>query len=324
MITPLPIINKYKEIERFLEPLRRQVRASVLIFCDERGLAHVSRVKTLESLTEKIESGRFSAWSDLDDLVAFTIVVPTLSDEPEVLTFLQSTFEQVNLRSRNTALKAPDVFRFDSTRFIGRLKANDETAATELHNVRFEIQVRTAFEHAWAVTTHSLAYKSADVSWNHLRLAAQLKAAVEQMDTLILAFEGASEKVQSSVWPEIKAKASLKKYMDSAVTDGHIPVELTPKDWSRYVDNAFRVLQCAGMRSPDKISEAVQAALTKEVNELGIGNVPLSISLWQFTFACLCRAGFLDRLTNHWPLITSELELLYPDVKGVTSRFNYE
>lgn len=135
-----------------------------------------------------------------------------------------------------------------------------------------------SFEHAWSVTTHNLTYKSRDVSWNQLRLTAQLKAAVEQLDTLILAFEGASEKIQASDWLEIKAKGALKRFMASAVDAGQIPVELTPKDWSRFVDNAFRLLRCGGMRKPDDIGKTVQHALTEELNRLGAGNVPLSVS----------------------------------------------
>jgi hypothetical protein len=37
-----------------------------------------------------------------------------------------------------------------------------------------------------------LVYKSSEIDWKRLRLAAQIKANVEQLDTLILAFEQTS------------------------------------------------------------------------------------------------------------------------------------
>jgi ppGpp synthetase/RelA/SpoT-type nucleotidyltranferase len=168
------------------------VRDSLLVLCEDRGFALVSRIKTLESVSEKVETGRFDSWASLDDLVAVTVVIPTLTSEPAVVSFLKDSFKEVELRARSSTFKAPEVFRFDCTRFIGQLRSPDENSRTPIHDVLFEVQIRSAFEHAWSVTTHALAYKSPEVSWSRLRLTAQLKAAVEQLDTLVLSFEEAT------------------------------------------------------------------------------------------------------------------------------------
>ena len=179
MITPLQILNKYRSAETYLAPVQLRVRESIQTFADGRGFAVTSRLKTLESVSEKVETGRFKSWSEIDDLVAFTVVVPTLAHEASVVTFLQGAFRQVALKPRGSSSKPPDVFRFDCTRFIGKLVSPDDADAP-IFNVPFEVQIKSAFEHAWSVTTHSLTYKSADVNWSKLRLAAQLKAAVER------------------------------------------------------------------------------------------------------------------------------------------------
>jgi hypothetical protein len=49
-----------------------------------------------------------------------------------------------------------------------------------------------------------LVYKSSGIDWKKLRLAAQIKAIVEQLDTMILAFEQISPAIQESDYPEIK------------------------------------------------------------------------------------------------------------------------
>jgi ppGpp synthetase/RelA/SpoT-type nucleotidyltranferase len=148
MITPTAIRNKYISLERYLTRLRTMVRDTLQPFVDRNGYAIVSRIKSLESLTEKLESGRYKGWAELDDLVAFTVVVPTLSDEATALNFLSSVFETVSLKARGATNKAPDVFRFDGTRFIARLTPSGTPGRENLEAITFEVQIRSAFEHA--------------------------------------------------------------------------------------------------------------------------------------------------------------------------------
>ena len=311
-----------------LEPLRDQVRQTIHAYSDKRGFAILSRVKTLESVAEKIETGRYRSWSDLDDLVAMTIVVPTLSYEEEVLRFLRKVFDEVGVKLRGSTKKAPEVFRFDSTRFIGRLRTVEgETSRAEIAKINFEVQIKSAFEHAWAVTTHALTYKGSKVKWNRLRLTAQLKAAVEQLDLLVLAFEEASLRIDESIWPEIQAKEEIAAFFRAAVIDRELPEELTPKDWSRFCDNVYHLAKgskWAGRRQPSEVADGIKAAIKAELLELGRDKVPMSISLWQFTFGALCKRNVLVPPLRHcWPIITPELELLYPAVTQFLERFDY-
>jgi len=257
--------------------------------------------------------------------VALTIVVPKLADEVRVLAFLRETFDEIATRARGSTMKAPDAFRFDVTRFIGRLASLNRESPGPLFDVPFEVQIRSAFEHAWSVTTHALSYKSPDVSWSKLRLAAQLKAAVEQLDTLVAAFEDATKYIDPSVWPEIQAKSELKTFFASQVESGAIPIELAPKDWSRFVDNVFSAVAAGRVRTkPDEIGRLVRKDFETELGALGRGGVPMSISLWQLTFASLVKSGTVGTTPRkHWPLVTPELEELYPSLRTITPRFDY-
>jgi hypothetical protein len=253
-----------------------------------------------------------------------TVVVPTLAHEQIVLEFLSDAFEQVVLRARGSSRKAPEVFRFDSTRFIGRLRSPDESVHLPMHDVPFEVQIRSAFEHAWSVTTHALTYKSSDVNWSKIRLTSQLKAAVEQMDTLILSFDDAAKYIEPSKWPEIEAKATLQAFFGDLVRRRSIPVELSPKDWSRFVDNVFvLVSRCGKHQYPDQIAQTIKRDVGAELDAIGREGVPLSISLWQLTFASLYKAGSIAAAPQkHWPLITPELEDLYPSLRNFGPRFD--
>ena len=100
MIYPSILERKYNEYQPFISEVAKRVKETLLNFCDRRGYAFTSRIKSIESLAEKIETGRFKQWSDLDDLFACTIIIPTLSHEQEVLDFCQNTFQIIHIVKR--------------------------------------------------------------------------------------------------------------------------------------------------------------------------------------------------------------------------------
>ena len=192
MIYPSILERKYNEYYPFLEETAKQVKSILVNFCEVHGYAFSSRIKTIESLAEKIETGRFKSWSTLDDLFACTIIIPTLLHEKEVTKFCKDIFQIERITKRGQNPKSPDTFKFDSTRIYAKLRRSDDVDDSELLNIydiTFEIQIKSAFEHAWSVSIHDLVYKNDEIDWKKLRLAAQIKANVEQLDTLILAFD---------------------------------------------------------------------------------------------------------------------------------------
>ena len=149
MIVPAAVRHKHDTVLPYINQASIRVKDIVLTYCERQGFAYVGRLKETESLAEKIETGRFKTWSSLDDLFACCVVIPTPGDEDDVLAHLRASFVEVTCRSRATSAKDPSVFRFDATRFVGRLKPDSVPAASDdLLSVNFEIQVRTAFEHA--------------------------------------------------------------------------------------------------------------------------------------------------------------------------------
>jgi ppGpp synthetase/RelA/SpoT-type nucleotidyltranferase len=327
MITSSQTKSKYTGIESYLEFVRMRVRETLLAYCDSKHYAFVSRIKTLSSLSEKIESGRYTKWSDIEDLIACAVVTPTLLEEEGVLSFLGTAFEEVVVKKRGGSQKPPDAFRFDSTRFVGRLRRPETVSVTEpVYQILFEVQIRSAFEHAWSVTTHELTYKGQEVSWNRLRLAAQLKGAAEQLDLLIIGFEDASNKISPSSWPEVQAKTDIANFFKEEFNTSKLPIELSPKDWSRFADNAFAMLRSCSWskgKRPKEIADVICTALATEISSLGRDQIPLSISLLQFVFGTLCKAGVITApLDRYCPLITPELEVLYP-VRAFEFRFDF-
>ena len=242
MGTSQSIRERYERDESSLIALESYVRTTLARWCRDQGYVLSGRVKDVGSVGEKLETGRIDRWSQLDDLVAFTIVVPTASHESRVLAKLGAIFDKVAIRGRGSSQKAPEVFRFDATRWYGRVRegAELEKRATE---IVFEIQIKTAFEHAWSTVTHDVVYKGQQVDWQSKRLAAQLKALVEQIDFLVNQFETAAASIEPSTDPATDAQAVIVTTCKELLEEGSLPESLAPESWQRFAECVFALLR---------------------------------------------------------------------------------
>jgi hypothetical protein len=152
---------------------------------------------------------------------------------------------RVRVRETLQTFCEPKGYAFVSrVKTLGKLRIPENISTDDpLYQIQFEVQVPSAFEHAWSVTTHALTYKGEHVEWNRFRLAAQLKAAVEQLDILILAFEETSSKISKNSWPETQAKTKLSGYFKEKFASGVLPGELYPQDWTRFSDNVYDMVR---------------------------------------------------------------------------------
>jgi len=326
MIYPPILDRQYQQYRPLVDIVAKRVKSTMLNFCDDKGYALTSRIKTIESLAEKIETGRFKKWSELNDLFACTVIIPSLLQEQEVIEFCQNTFDvdvkKIVKRGQNK--KSPDSFIFDSTRIYARLRRAEapDLSNLSIFDILFEIQIKSAFEHAWAVSTHDLVYKSAEIDWKKLRLAAQIKATVEQLDTMIMAFEQIASTIQEHEYPQIKRKRQIAVATQNLFAQ-KIPQELQPKDMSRFCDNLYGILASAGKE--DKIQEAIKCIRDK-VNSTPTDLIPRSISLLQYFLAILVEEKIIVLpLDKHCFHITEELIALYPIFRdSVNSIFQYD
>lgn len=316
-----------------ISPIRPQlefvhgiVKDKLAAFCEPRGIPYVGRIKDDASIAEKIETGRFSGWAEIDDLVAFAVVVPSLQSEPQVLDFLRSEFSEVVTRSRGSSAKSPDVFRFDATRYIGRLKprpTGDEQG--EAYAIQFEIQIRTAFEHAWSVATHASVYKPDRVDWKRLRLAAHLKAAVEQLDALVVAFDDMAPHLSSSTWPEIEAQVLVIAFVETLRAEGVVHEPSFPRSVGRFSENFIGLIKAAKRPRFNKLNEQVNDAIRIVRGHVDLGNTcPRSYSLYQWFTGLLAGAGFLSSISPDFSLpIDDDMVRDFVELSRVPGKFDW-
>ena len=324
MNIPQSLISLYAGLTPALKVVEERVNQALSDYARQRLLPFISRIKTIESAAEKIETGRYRSFEQIDDLVAFTMVVPSLKHEEEAIEYCKKIFAISSERRRSLAKKSPDSFRFDATRLYGHLQKPDGVDAgggLTIYDIIFEIQIRTAFEHAWIVSTHPLTYKTNAIDWKRLRLAAQLKASAEQLDLAVDSFETLASAVTESPWPDIQQKIQIIKAIEKLIADGIVPIEAVPKDMSRFAENLMSLLRASKKRH--EFTSAL-SELDIELRKLTAETFPRSVSILQVCMGLLSSRGILtgplQRYTCH---VTDQLTQLYPEVRSLSPVFDY-
>jgi ppGpp synthetase/RelA/SpoT-type nucleotidyltranferase len=325
MFVSTALRQRYEVALPHIEAVASEVRATLYTFCEEKGFAFLSRIKNLDSLAEKIECGRYSTWWELDDLFACTVVIPTLNHEPGVEEFCGSAFVLHSARRRGSPEKPFDVFRFDATRLYYRLRPpmGEDAPGTEKYRLLFEVQIKSAFDHAWSTATHDLTYKSNQIDWRRLRLSAQIKAIVEQLDVAILGFEQMAPLIAENPDRRLRIKREIGDLFRRGAAEKKIPEESIPIDFSRFVDNFGDMIRAAGLRPEEAVSIARQ--IVDMIMERDPQQFPRSLSLFQFCFAEATLNSFIEQTRDSYSVpITPELESLYPHVREYPRRFSME
>jgi ppGpp synthetase/RelA/SpoT-type nucleotidyltranferase len=327
MIIANQIKKQFEYYAPYIEILSKNVSQTLLNFCIQNHYAYNYRNKELKSLAEKIETGRYKSWSALDDLFASTIIIPNLKNEAHVLDFLKSSFDIVEIKERGSTFKNANEFRFDATRVIARI-LNPTAEINIINKIIFEIQIRTAFEHAWSAATHTLAYKTDEINWKILRLTAQIKASVEQLDMLISGADEISMYINEHNEPNLVVKQDLISFFKEKFQSKKIPEEMTPKDYSRFVDNLFAFLNPILDYRPFKMIKQIKELIKKidvAMSSYDIDNFPRSISLFQFISGLCIEQKFIDIESIKTTLfINEQLETIFPATKNITNRFEIE
>jgi hypothetical protein len=212
---------------------------------------------------------------------------------------------------------------------VGKVRQlEDGSLAKEVTDVLFEVQVRSAFEHAASVATHDLVYKAPSVSWERLRLAAHIQASAEQLDLLVSGFDGSAEFIAARSWSDTDLQRRAVEALQRLVSTGAIPREAVPKDWSRFAQNLVTMVR-AGTKSGQppyvhsRIEQAVEC-LVEKLPQLAPA-FPMSLSLHQVCMGVLASERKLEvtPLNRFFPVVTDDLLTRFPAVAGLGQPFAF-
>jgi ppGpp synthetase/RelA/SpoT-type nucleotidyltranferase len=168
------------------------------------------RAKEINSFIGKIQrkQGRYSdPLVDMTDLAAVRVIVYYLEDVARTCDIIEQEFEVDwdNSMDKRSALEV-DRFGYSSVHYVvSVLKDRSKLREWQAYaGLRFEIQVRTVLQHAWAAVDHKLAYKTAsEAPASLLRQLSRLSALFELADEQFSAIRDHSRQIEADYKNEV-------------------------------------------------------------------------------------------------------------------------
>ncbi|MGN6618261.1 MAG: hypothetical protein ACTHJ5_13890 [Ilyomonas sp.] len=249
-----------------------------------------SRIKSKESYALKLETGRYYKPEKLEDFFACLLVVENTIKIKSAIKQLKPYLKIHYRRPVDDSFthKGSDSFVFDDLRLYVTLKPTSARPKGPLHEVLFEIQIKTFLQHAWSIATHDLIYKSSEINWARQRVAYQVKAMLENAEVSI---EKASTVKKIRGIPLTNEKVELQNEVKKFLIQNW-PEDRLPTDLIRLIDNIINLLKILNLDlttlEKDLQTEAAQ----------GRGNLTLNLSPYLVVLQTLINQQS-SRVNNH-------------------------
>ena len=185
------LLSQYRSLLPVFTQMAENIPESLKGFFSEAGFIVASvehRVKTEESLTGKLllKGGKYKDIYDVTDIVGLRVITFYIDDVDKVASVLERLFE-IDWENSIDKRKAHEIdsFGYLSLHYICRIPEAHYTDPEhpELNRIRFEVQMRTVLQHAWANMNHDTGYKSGvEIPNEYRRTMSRLAGMLELVD----------------------------------------------------------------------------------------------------------------------------------------------
>ena len=182
------ILDEYEEKLPVIQRLEQLVKNTLQDALDRNNLivtAVKTRIKTPDSLAGKLalKGSKYHSLSDITDILGARIITFYTDDVDRIAAMAEQLFDidwENSVDKRR--LHDTDSFGYNSLHYICRLPKSviDDP---EINAIRFELQLRTTLQHAWASINHDIGYKTGvEIPREYLRQMNRLAGMLEMAD----------------------------------------------------------------------------------------------------------------------------------------------
>ena len=174
------LLEEYRDAIPVFEKMEAEVVGTLREALQRNGLivmAIESRIKTEESLAGKLalKGAKYATLSDITDVLGARIVTFYTDDVDRIAAMVEQLFE---IDWKNSVdkrmLHQLDSFGYNSLHYICKMRG---------YEYRFELQLRTTLQHAWASINHDIGYKTGvEIPREYLRRINRLAGILEMAD----------------------------------------------------------------------------------------------------------------------------------------------
>lgn len=239
------ILEDYKEKKSLLEDLKPRVSSLILAFIKDNKIeVHdvQCRIKEISSLEKKIEKKheKYSELSDITDVIGIRIITYFNDDVDKIAELIENEFIIDIANSIDKRVMDSDRFGYASLHYIVEFKPERMkfTEYKDFRNIKFEIQIRSILQHAWAEIEHDLGYKSKneipkEIRRDFSRISGLLELADKEFLRIKEFLANYTQEVESNIENKSLAfnidKVTLEEYIEKSAIVTQIINELSKR-----------------------------------------------------------------------------------------------
>ena len=206
------LLEQFDELQPVLQRMYDCVLSLLERTLDDNGIEVTSvhgRIKARKSLAGKLalKGSKYADVTDITDLLGMRIITYYTDDVDRIAAIAEQLFDidwENSVDKRR--LHDLDSFGYNSLQYICRLPESllKDPDCPQLNTIRFELQLRTTVQHAWAAINHDIGYKTGvEIPQEYLRqmnrLAGMLELADDEFSRIRMAITDYRRRVQQLV-----------------------------------------------------------------------------------------------------------------------------
>lgn len=310
-------IEWYTEKQRFYDQLAFKLEDDIVNILEAKNLEYYdveSRVKTIESFTNKIDRFPTIDYKKIQDLAGVRIIAYVKSDVSKIEKIIEENFLVNKNRSKNKAeLLGTDKVGYQSIHCISKYPPirTQLTEYVQFENIEFEIQIRTILQHAWAEIEHDRNYKFSGILPKEIQrelnlLAGSLELTDNQFQQISIMVDEYKKDVSSRTKKGDLIipinSTSLKQYLDDKYGDiDGLEKNFHKDDLSDHLILELKAMNIDTLEELDKITKSDFKEKFKKIpdkgNYLGLTRCILMIHDHE--------KYFTKALQNHWKTLST-------------------